>query len=256
VGARIAVVIGGASGIGAASARARAGDGWRVTVADRDAAGAAAVAAELGGPHAAAAVDVTDEDGVAAALDAVVAREGGLDAVVNCAGISTIGYVTDLALEEWRKVVDVDLTGGFVVLKHAGQRVRDGGVIVTITSLNARQPGAGMAAYCASKAGLAMLVQVAALELGPRGVRVNAIAPGLVETPLTEPALGIPGITEDYLENMPLGRPGSAAEVGGVVRFVCSDEAAWMTGETVEVNGGAHLRRYPDLMSHITKAFG
>jgi NAD(P)-dependent dehydrogenase (short-subunit alcohol dehydrogenase family) len=214
------------------------------------------VAASLGAPHASVSLEVTSEESVAAALDSVVAREGGLDAVVNCAGISTIGNVVDLALEEWRKVVDVDLTGGFVVLKHAGQRVRDGGVLVTITSLNARQPGAGMAAYCASKAGLAMLVQVAALELVARGVRVNAIAPGLVETPLTEPALGIPGITEDYLENMPLGRAGTAAEVGGVVRFVCSDEAAWMTGETVEVNGGAHLRRYPDLLAHITKAFG
>jgi NAD(P)-dependent dehydrogenase (short-subunit alcohol dehydrogenase family) len=164
--------------------------------------------------------------------------------------------VTDLAVEEFRRVVDVDLTGGFVVLKHAGRLVRDGGSIVTIASLNARQPAAGMAAYCAAKAGLAMLVQVAALELGPRGVRVNAISPGLVETPLTAPALEIPGILDDYLENTPLGRAGAPADVAALVRFVCSDEASWLTGAVLDLDGGAHLKRYPDLLGHIRKAFG
>jgi 3-oxoacyl-[acyl-carrier protein] reductase len=251
-----AVVVGGGSGIGAAVAVALAGDGYVVTVADRDLDAARGVAAGLGEPHRAEAADVTDEASVQAVLDGVVAREGRLGVVVNCAGVSTIGLVTDLAVEEFRRVVDVDLTGGFVVLKHAGRLVRDGGSIVTITSLNARQPAAGMSAYCAAKAGLAMLVQVAALELGGRGVRVNAVSPGLVETPLTAPALEIPGIVEDYLENTPLGRAGTPEDVAALVRFLCSDEAGWLTGEVLDLNGGAHLRRYPDLLGHIRRAFG
>jgi len=253
---RSAVVVGGGSGIGEAVAGSLAEGGYAVTVADLDADAAQRVAAGLGEPHRGAPADVTSEDSVAAVLDAVVAREGRLDVVVNCAGVSTIGLVTDLAVEEFRRVVDVDLTGGFVVLKHAGRLVRDGGSIVTIASLNARQPAAGMAAYCAAKAGLAMLVQVTALELGPRGVRVNAISPGLVETPLTAPALEIPGILDDYLENTPLGRAGAPSDVAALVRFVCSDEARWLTGAVLDLNGGAHLQRYPDLLGHIQKAFG
>lgn len=253
---RVAVVVGGGSGIGAEIARVLADDGCRVTVADREEPKAREVAGELGHPHVGASVEVTDEATVEALLDGVVEREGGIDVVVNCAGVSTVGLVTDLDVAEFRRVVDVDLTGGFVVLKHAGRRVRDGGVLLTLTSLNARQPAAGMSAYCASKAGLAMLVQVAALELAHRGVRVNAISPGLVDTPLTAPAMYIPGIRQDYLDNTPLGRAGTPADVAALARFVCSAEASWLTGEVLDLNGGAHLRRYPDLLSHIAKAFG
>jgi 3-oxoacyl-[acyl-carrier protein] reductase len=259
---RNAVVVGGGSGIGAAVARALAADGCRVTVADVDAEAARAVATALddgngpAGRHGHAVVDVSDEPAVEAMFDAVVARAGAPEAVVNCAGVSTIGLVTDLAVEEFRRVVDVDLTGGFLVLKHAGRRIRDGGAIVTLTSLNARQPGAGLGAYCAAKAGLAMLVQVAALELAERRVRVNAVSPGLVETPLTAPALEIPGIAAEYLENTPLGRAGTPDDVAALVRFLCSAQASWLTGEVVDLTGGAHLRRYPDLLTHIRAAYG
>lgn len=255
MGLRSAVVVGGGSGIGAAVAATLAGDGYAVTVADRDADAARSVAAGLGEPHRGAHADVTDEATVAALLADAAAGDG-LDVVVNCAGVSTIGLVTDLDVEEFRRVVDVDLTGGFVVLKHAGRLVRDGGSIVTITSLNSRQPAAGLGAYCAAKAGLAMLVQVAALELADRGVRVNAVSPGLVDTPLTAPAMEIPGIRDDYLSNTPLGRAGSPSDVAAAVRFVCSGDAAWLTGEVLDLNGGAHLRRYPDLLGHIRRAFG
>lgn len=250
---RNAVVVGGGSGIGAAVAASLADAGHVVTVADLDGDAALRVAAGLGEPHRGAPADVTVEASVEAVLAGV---EGPIDVVVNCAGVSTIGLVTDLAVDEFRRVVDVDLTGGFVVLKHAARVVRDGGSIVTITSLNARQPAGGLGAYCAAKAGLAMLVQVAALELGPRGVRVNAISPGLVETPLTAPALEIPGILDDYLENTPLGRAGAPSDVAALVRFVCSPEAGWLTGAVLDLDGGAHLQRYPDLLGHIARAFG
>jgi 3-oxoacyl-[acyl-carrier protein] reductase len=174
--------------------------------------------------------------------------------VVNSAGSSTLGLVTELAVEEFRRVVDVCLTGAFIVLKHAGRLVRAGGSIISIASLNARQPGSGLAAYCSAKAGLAMLTEVAALELAGSGVRVNAISPGLVPTPLTAPALDIPGIEDDYLENTPLGRAGRPDEIADAVLFLA--RAGWVTGEVLDINGGAHLRRYPDIHGHVMQAFG
>jgi 3-oxoacyl-[acyl-carrier protein] reductase len=125
---RTAVVVGGASGIGRAVAHALAVDNCRVIVADRNAAGAHAVAAELGDPHSAA-------------------------AVVNTAGYRSVGLITELPVEDFRSVVDVCLTGGFLVIKHAAPRLRDGGALVSISSLNGRQPAAAMSAYCAAKAG-------------------------------------------------------------------------------------------------------
>jgi 3-oxoacyl-[acyl-carrier protein] reductase len=243
---RTAVVVGAASGIGRAVAHALAADHCRVTVADRNTVGAQAVAAELGDGHTAATVDVTDED----AVRRLFAQADPLDAVVNTAGFGGIGLITDLAAEEFRAVVDVCLTGAFLVIKHAAPRLRDGAALVSLSSLNARQPAA-MSAYCAAKAGLSMLTQVAALELAPRGIRVNAIAPGFVHTPLTEPAVQIPGVLDEYLDNTPLGRAGTPEEVAEAVLFAC--KASWLTGEVLDLNGGAHLKRYPDVLSKVEK---
>lgn len=252
---RVAVVVGGASGIGWATARVLAEDGYAVALADLDGEAVAARAAELGEPHVGVPVDVTDEASVGALFDTVGERWPAFHGVVNCAGVSTLGAVVEHDAAEFRRVVDVCLTGAFLVLKHGGRRVVDGGALVSLTSLNARQPGTGLAAYCASKAGLVALTEVAALELAPRRVRVNAVAPGLVVTPLTAPAMDIPGIRESYLENTPLGRSGEPAEIGAAVRYLLSDDAAWITGETLDINGGAHLQRYPDLLGLVTKAF-
>lgn len=249
---RVAIVIGAASGIGWASAQALAADGCRIILADRNTDGAAARAAQLGAPHTSGYVDVTDEESVQA-LFAEVAAAGPIDIVVNCAGFSNVGLITDMAVEQFRDVIDVCLNGGFIVAKHAGQRLTEGGVLVSISSLNARQPAAGMSAYCAAKAGLSMLTQVAALEMGPRGIRVNAIAPGFVHTPLTEPAAMIPGVVEEYVENTALGRAGSPEDIAAAVVFVCSPQASWMTGEVLDLNGGAHLKRYPDVLGHVMK---
>lgn len=244
---RNAVVVGGASGIGRAVAHALAADSYLVTVADRNTDGARAVAAELGDPHVSANVEVTEEDSVRR----VFAQAGPLDVVVNTAGFGGVGLITDLAVEDFRSVVDVCLTGAFLVIKHAAPQLRDGGALVSLSSLNARQPAAAMSAYCAAKAGLSMLTQVAALELGPRGIRVNAVAPGFVHTPLTEPVTQIPGVLDDYLENTALGRGGTPEEVAEAVVFMC--KAPWLTGEVLDLNGGAHLKRYPDVYGHVMK---
>jgi NAD(P)-dependent dehydrogenase (short-subunit alcohol dehydrogenase family) len=253
---RVAVVIGGASGIGWATAQVLAAEGCRVTIADRNADGAAVRCAELGEPHTWAAVEVTDEDSVARLFDEVVAREGSLDVVVNCAGFSGFGLITELDAEQFRSVVDVCLIGGFLVIKHAGRHFSPGAALVSLTSLNARQPAIGMSAYCAAKAGLSMLTQVAALELGPRGVRVNAVAPGFVHTPLTEGATLIPGVLDEYVENTALGRAGTPEEVAEAVAFLCSSKSSWLTGEVLDLNGGAHLKRYPNIHEHLTKLMG
>lgn len=247
---RTAVVVGGASGIGRAVAHALAADDCRVTVADRNTDGAQAVTAELGDSHEAATVEVTDEDSVRA----LFAKAGTLDVVVNTAGFSGVGLITDLPVEEFRSVVDVCLTGAFLVIKHAAPQLRDGGALVSLSSLNARQPAAAMSAYCAAKAGLSMLTQVAALELAPRGIRVNAVAPGFVHTPLTEPATLIPGVLDDYLENTPLGRAGTPEDVADAVVF--ASKASWLTGEVLDLNGGAHLKRYPDVYGHVMRLAG
>src|ERR1700720_4399616 len=209
--------------------------GDRVTVADRNADGA------LGR----ATVDVTDEDSVQQLFE----QTGPVDVVVNCAGFSNVGLITDMPVEAFREVVDVCLTGAFIVAKHAGRNLRPGGALVSIGSLNGRQPAAGMSTYRAAKAGLSMLTQVTALELGPRGIRVTAVAPGWVHTPLTEPATQIPGVLDEYLENTPLGRAGTPEEIAEAVVFLC--RAPWLTGEVLDLNGGAHLMRYPDLMGHV-----
>ncbi|MGB6512621.1 MAG: SDR family NAD(P)-dependent oxidoreductase, partial [Mycobacterium sp.] len=146
---RTAVVVGAASGIGRAVAHALAADNCLVTVADRNTDGAHSVAAELGDPHSAATVEVTDEDSVRALFD----HAGALDVVVNTAGYGGVGLITELPVEDFRSVVDVCLTGSFLVIKHAAPRLRDGGALVSISSLNARQPAAAMSAYCAAKIG-------------------------------------------------------------------------------------------------------
>ncbi|HME79776.1 MAG TPA: SDR family NAD(P)-dependent oxidoreductase [Mycobacterium sp.] len=244
---RTAVVVGGASGIGRAVAHALAADGCKVTVADRNVDGARAVAAEIGDPHTAETVEVTDEDSVRA----LFGQADTLDVVVNTAGYSGVGLITELSVEDFRSVVDVCLTGAFLVIKHAAPRLRDGGALVSISSLNGRQPAAAMSAYCAAKAGLSMLTQVAALELAPRGIRVNAVAPGFVHTPLTEPATQIPGVLNEYLENTPLGRAGTPEEIAEAVVFQC--KAPWLTGEVLDLNGGAHMKRHPDILGHVMK---
>lgn len=245
---RTAMVVGGASGIGWATAQSLAAAGWRVTVADVNAELAAGRAAELGGQHSARTVDVSDEPSVEALF-----ADTAPDLVVTTAGVSTLGMVTDHDTAEFRRVVDVSLTGAFLVFKHGGRVVRDGGSMVAIASLNARQPGRGMAAYCAAKAGLVMLAQVAALELGERGIRVNTISPGFLVTPLTEPVLQIPGLAEEYAENSVIRHRGTADDVARAVLYLA--DAPWMTGEDLAIDGGAQLRRYPDVLGLATRAF-
>lgn len=242
---RHALVTGGASGIGLETARRLLAAGAQVTLVDLDADGLAARADELGA--AARVADVSDEAQLAGAVEEAVAEQGRLDLAVNAAGTGTLGRIVDLPLEEWRTVVDACMTGVFLSVKHEAAHMVDGGAIVNIGSQNGRMPAEGMAAYCASKAGVEMVTRVAALELADRGIRVNAVAPGLVDTPMT--AMLMEGrLREAFEDNTPLGRPGEVGDIAAVVLFLCSPAAGWLTGETIQADGGAHMQRYPALL--------
>ncbi len=249
-----AVVTGGASGIGLATVRRFVAEGARVMIGDIDAEAAAAVAAELG-PHAAGLhCDVRLEADVEALLQATEDSFGAVDVAFANAGIGSFAAIVDTELDEWKKVLDVNLVGPLLTIKHAGRRMSKGGSIVATSSLNAVQASNSMSAYCVSKAGLAMLVQVAALELGPRGIRVNAIAPGLVRTPLTDAMWSLPAIVEDFDENAPLGTTTSAEDVANLVTFLASDESSSITATLQLIDRGAHTKRYPDMPAHFAAA--
>jgi NAD(P)-dependent dehydrogenase (short-subunit alcohol dehydrogenase family) len=131
-----------------------------------------------------------------------------------------------------------------------------GGAIVVTASLNAVQAGIGMGAYCASKAGVAMLVEVAAMELGPQGIRVNAVGPGLIRTGLTDGMFSLPSLVDEYEENAPLGRHAGPEEVANLVAFLASDEAGFISGSLHLIDGGAHTKRYPDILARLSEAAG
>jgi NAD(P)-dependent dehydrogenase (short-subunit alcohol dehydrogenase family) len=244
---RVALVTGAASGIGRAIARRFVSEGASVVLADVALDRARGVAEELGDAAVAVRCDVTAESDVESACDVAVGRFGGLDIAVANAGRGTYGLITEHDLAEWRSIMDLCVTGVFLTIKHAGQRMRDGGSIITIASLNATQPSAGMSAYCTAKAGVVMLTKVAAMELGQRRIRVNAIAPGLVETDATATFFQLPGVVDEFVDNTTLGRFAQPDEVAALATYLASDESSFVSASVIGIDGGATTKRYPDL---------
>lgn len=245
---KVAVVTGGASGIGRATVERFVAEGCQVVAGDLDEAALARLTDQLGDAVATVAGDASNESDVERLFATAVERFGRLDVAFANAGIGSIQRIVDIDVAEWQRVLDINLTGPLLAIKHAAPRMTAGGSIIVTASLNAVQAGVGMGAYCTSKAGVAMLVQVAALELGPAGIRVNAIGPGFVRTALTEGAFAMPGIVEGYEENTPLGRHARPEEVAGMATYLASDEAGFVSGSLHLIDGGAHTMRYPDLL--------
>jgi NAD(P)-dependent dehydrogenase (short-subunit alcohol dehydrogenase family) len=185
---------------------------------------------------------------------ATVEQFGQLDIAFANAGVGSFGQVVDVDPAEFMRVIEVNLLGPLLTVKHAARRMDDGGSIILTASLNAVQPGAGMGAYCCSKSALAMLAQVAAMELGPKRIRVNAIGPGLVRTHLSEPMWTVPGIVEDFDANAPLATTTSADDVASLVTFLASDDAMSISGTLQLVDRAAHTTRYPEMLTHINRA--
>ncbi len=245
---------GGASGIGLATVRHFVAEGARVMIGDIDGPGAIDAASRLGDDVAGRRCDVRDESEVEELLESTVQEFGPLDIAFANAGIGSFASVTDTDLDEWRRVIEVDLIGPLLTTKHASRRMRSGGSIILTASLNAVQPAAGLSAYCCSKAAVAMLAQVGALELGPRGIRVNAIGPGLVRTALTEGMWLLPSIVDEFNENAPLATETSPDDVANLVAFLASDESSSITGTLQLVDRGAHTQRYPDLPARFAES--
>jgi NAD(P)-dependent dehydrogenase (short-subunit alcohol dehydrogenase family) len=236
---RRAVVTGGAQGIGAAVARRLASAGMRVAVADLpERQGAAqALAEEIRGAR--AAMDVTDEKSVGHAMEDVAP----VDVLVNCAGI-TIPFqpVNEVTLADWNRQISVNLTGTFLCMRvvAGGMLDRGWGRIVNLASALATRGMAGSAAYSASKAGVTGLTRAAAADFASRGVTVNAVAPGYVDTPMTQAFP--PGVKERRLEEIAMGRFATADEIASVIQFLCSDESRYMTGALIDVTGGFRIQ--------------
>lgn len=251
---KIAVVTGGASGIGLATVRRFVVEGARVMIGDIDGGAADSVAADIGSNASGFRCDVRDELEVEAMFQSAERELGPIDIAFANAGIGSYAPIVDTDLAEWKRVVDVNLIGPLLTIKHAARRMTGHGSIIATSSLNGVQAANGMSAYCATKAAVAMLVQVAALELGPRGIRVNAIGPGLVRTPLTDAMWLMPAIVEDFDENAPLATTTSAEDVASLVTFLASDESSSISGTLQLIDRAAHTKRYPDLPAHLSRA--
>ncbi len=237
---RVVVITGGASGIGEASARDIVAEGGRVVLADLNDEAGAALAAELGGDDHALyqRTDVTDEARVKALFDLAEERFGRVDGVFNNAGIGYIGATEEHTLADWQRVIDVNLTGVFLVAREAVARMLQsgGGSLVNCASILGNFGQSQTAAYNAAKGGVVNLTRGLAQEYGARGIRVNTVSPGYVETPL----LGLlDQPTRDFLAGLhAMQRMGQPAEVAKPVTFLLSDEASFITGAQLLVDGG------------------
>jgi NAD(P)-dependent dehydrogenase (short-subunit alcohol dehydrogenase family) len=239
---KVALVTGGGSGIGRATCELFAKRGGAVVVIDVDEAAALATAETIrtaGGRAVGLACDVTQEDRVQTVFARAKSEFGRMDVVVNCAGILRSHFLEETSAQEWRQVVDVNLTGAFLVTRAALKAMREqgGGAIVHIASRMAIRVKEGCGAYAASKAGILQLTQMAAVEGAPHKIRVNCVCPGFVDSPMTRT-----GYQEDAFEGWskvcPLGRPATPEDIAKAMLFLASDDAAFITGVALPVDGG------------------
>ena len=246
---KVGVVTGGASGIGLAIARRLVAEGGRVVVGDIDRKALDAVSAELGSHAEPVEVDVRIESQVAAMTRTAVSRFGRLDLGFNCAGLGIFGELAELDEADWDTVLGICLKGAWLCVKHEARAMAGtgGGAIVNIASLNSHVPMYGGGAYACAKAGVEMLSRNAALELAPRGIRVNTVSPGLTATPLTAGLRSSPQVEAAFMQRIPMARSGTPEEMAAAALFLASDDAGYVSGSNLFVDGGWETTGYPDL---------
>jgi NAD(P)-dependent dehydrogenase (short-subunit alcohol dehydrogenase family) len=242
----VAIVTGSDSGIGRATAVELARDGYDVGITwHEDEPGAEETAEEVRATGRRAEVrrlDLSDARNGAAVVDDLAGALGGLDVLVNNAGTGDSTPFLEVELDTWRHILEVDLTGAFLCAQAAARRMAAGGRggrIVNVTSIHEHVPLDGSAAYCAAKGGLGLLTKVMALELARHGITVNAVAPGEIATPMTGQEDQDP--RENARPGIPARRPGDAREIAALIAFICRDEAAYLTGESIVIDGGLQL---------------
>jgi len=250
------LVTGGGSGIGLATAERLAAEGAHVTICGRteqrlaDATARIEAAASDGATARFVVADVTVEDQVAGAVQTAAEATGRIDGLFACAGGSLhLGSVLTADAAAVRATIDLNLMGSVLCVKHgalAMQAQGDGGSIVLMSSGAGRFPHPHLWAYGVSKAGICFLAETAAEELGPLGIRVNAVAPGIIDDELMAFITAGGPLLDDYLAQMPLGRVGTVEDVAAAVRYLIGPESSFVTGETLGVDGGHHLRRGAD----------
>jgi len=240
-----AIVTGGAQGIGAAIGGRLAAEGLEVVLFDRDADAVTDRAAEITAAGAAQvhgiACDVTDRTRVAEAVEEAAALMGGLDTLVTNAGIARDSFVHKMSDDDWDAVIAVHLTGTFVCVRAAAPylRAEGPGRVITISSISAAMGNMGQANYTAAKGGLVSLTKTLAKEFARSATTVNCVRPGFIDTPMT--AAVSDQARAALMSNIPLGRAGLPEEVAGAIAFLASDDAAFMTGTVLDVNGGDYM---------------
>lgn len=237
---KVAVITGGASGIGLATARRLHGEGAAVVIADLSDEAGEAVARELGERCVYQHADVADYDQVAALMARAVQAFGGLDIVFNNAGVGSFAATPDLTVEEWRRVIDIDLSGVFYGCKAAipHLRARGGGAIVNTASISGMGGDFSFAAYNAAKGGVINFTRAVAIDHAREGIRVNAVCPGPVDTPIIAGIDQFQGVRQVWNEAVPMGRFARPEEIAAVVAFLACDDASYLTGAIVPVDGG------------------
>lgn len=236
---RIALVTGAARGIGLASAAALAEDGCRVVLVDID--DEVGLASEGIEGATAEICDMGDPAAIAALFDRVEGSVGPVSVLVNNAGIAVPSEFLTLSLADWQRVMDVNLTGAFVATQRAARTMvaeKIEGAVVNMSSINAQVSIPSIASYSASKGGIMQLTKAAALALAPHGIRVNAVGPGSIDTAMLAGVNANPEALKRVLSRTPLGRIGTAREIGDIVVFLASDKASYITGETIYADGG------------------
>lgn len=241
---KVALITGSGSGIGAAAVELLLAEGAKVVGADLK-------PGEGREGYVPVECDVTSEADVQRAVATAVEHFGRLDLAFNVAGAAKSAPIVGLSEEDWDFTVDLVLKGVFLAVKHEAAAMTEGGAIVNVSSLNAHVPMWFGAAYVAGKAGAEMFTKNAALELGSRGIRVNAILPGLVATPLTTAFTGNEALMEDFHEKIVLSRPADPMEIARPMLFLASDDASYITGTSLVVDGGWEITGYPNLAKYM-----